>query len=198
MNIARTQKRIDQIVTAATQCIVENGYDNLTMQRISEYSGLSRGAINHYFKTKQDILVAVLNALDKQLFNMVDTEVRKASQVEDHMRLRISLTLSAAKEDPVFIYLTTDFLALAMNNSVHGEGIRKFLRKYRHLSSLGLKPGFTNGKYRKVDPESIGAIVMAAILGIGIQWILDKGSFNYDDVAKTAEDMIMFYLQKKE
>lgn len=198
MRKEHAQKRIDQIIDATSRCIADNGYENLTMQTISEYSGLSRGAINHYFKRKEDILVAVLQSLDRKLFDMVDAKVRNASQVEDHMRERLSVTFQLTKEDPVFMYLITDFLALAMNNPIHGDGIRKFLKKYRYLSSVGLRPGLASGKYREVNPQSIGAIVMAVIIGIGVQWVLAKDAFNYDEVAKIAEDMVMLYLHKKD
>ena len=53
-----------------------------------------------------------------------------------------------------------------------------------------------SGKYREVNAISIGAIVVALTIGIGIQWILDKNSFDYDEVARIAEDMVMFYLRK--
>jgi len=84
-----------------------------------------------------------------------------------------------------------------MSNHVHGEGIRKFLKKYRHLGSAGLRPGLESGEYREVEPEEIGAISMALIIGIGIQWVIDKEAFDYDKVAKIAEDMIMDYMRTK-
>lgn len=199
MNKDRAEQRIDQIVEATFSCIADKGYENLTMQSISEYSGLSRGAINHYFKKKEDILVAVLEALDRKLFKLVDDKLKDASRLEteDYMRIRLNVTFELAKDDPAFMYVITDFLSLAMNNPVHEKGIRKFFKKYRYLSSVGLKPGLESGEYRKVEPESIGAIVMAVIFGVGIQWVLDRGSFDFDEVTKIVEDMIMLYLQKK-
>lgn len=199
MNKDRADQRIDQIVEATFSCIADKGYENLTMQSISEYSGLSRGAINHYFKKKEDILVAVLEALDRKLFKLVDDKLKDASRLEteDYMRIRLNVPFELAKDDPTFMYVITDFLSLAMNNPVHEKGIREFFKKYRYLSSVGLKPGLESGEYRKVDPESIGAIVMAVIFGVGIQWVLDRGSFDFDEVTKIVEDMMMLYLQKK-
>ncbi|MBW2082066.1 MAG: TetR/AcrR family transcriptional regulator [Deltaproteobacteria bacterium] len=196
----KSEERIDQIIDATIRCIVEKGYENLTMQAISEYSGLSKGAINHYFKRKEDILVAVLKGFDRKLFKLVDDKVRNASDVKDHMRFRLRITFDLAKNDPIFMYLITDFLALAMNNPIHGEGIKKFLKKYRYLASLGLRPGLKEGLYRDVNPESIGAIVLGMIIGIGVQWILakDDSDFAFDEVAKMIEDMIMLYLEKKD
>jgi AcrR family transcriptional regulator len=190
------QERIDQIVDAVIRCIADNGYENLTMQSISEYSGLSRGAINHYFKKKEDILKTVLKAVDQKLFKKVDDRIKSSSDVKDYMRYRLSVTFELAKEDPAFIYVLTDFFALAANNPAHDKGIKDFLKKYRYLSGAGLKPGLKNGKYREVNAISIGAIVVALTIGIGIQWVLDKNSFDYEEVAKMAENMVMSYLRK--
>jgi AcrR family transcriptional regulator len=200
MNKDRADQRINQIVEATIRCIADSGYENLTMQSISDYSGLSRGAINHYFKKKEDILVAVLATLDRKLFKLVDDKLKDTSHLEtdDYMRLRLSLTFELAKDDPAFMFVITDFLSLAMNNPVYRDGIRKFFKKYRYLSSVGLKPGLESGEYRDVIPESIGTIVMAVIFGVGIQWVLDKESFDFNDVTKIAEDMVMIYLQKKD
>ena len=191
------QERIDQIVDAVIRCIADNGYENLTMQSISEYSGLSRGAINHYFKKKEDILKTVLKAVDQKLFKKVDDRIRSSSDVKDYMRFRLSVTFELAKEDPVFMYVLTDFFALAANNPAHDKGIKDFLKKYRYLSGAGLRPGMKNGKYREVNAISIGAIVVALTIGIGIQWILDRNSFDYEEVAAMAENMVMSYLRRQ-
>ncbi len=193
----KKEKRLSQIIDAAYQCIADKGYENLTMESISEYSGLSRGAINHYFKKKEEILASIILHLDRNLFKLVDDKIKDATKIEDYMRFRLSGSLDLAKDDPLFIKVITDFLALAMSNPVHGEGIRKFFKKYRHLASVGLKPGLENGKYRKVIPEQIGAIAMAVIIGIGIQWVIDEKAFDYEKVAKIAEDMIMLYMETK-
>jgi AcrR family transcriptional regulator len=194
----KKEKRLSQIIDAAYQCIADKGYENLTMESISEYSGLSRGAINHYFKKKEEILASIILHLDRNLFKLVDDKIKDATKIEDYMRFRLSGSLDLAKDDPLFIKVITDFLALAMSNPVHGEGIRKFFKKYRHLASVGLKPGLENGKYRKVIPEQIGAIALAVIIGIGIQWVIDEKAFDYEKVAKIAEDMIMLYMETKD
>ena len=191
---------MDQIIEATFRCITERGYENLTMQTISEYSGLSRGAINHYFKRKEDILVAVLANYDRKLFKVVDDKLKDKLNLdaEDYMRIRLSGTLELAKDDPAFMNVIVDFLSMAMSNPVHRRGIRRFFKKYRRLSSVGLKPGFENGIYRNVKPEIFGAIIMAVIFGLGIQWVIDKDSFNFDEVTKIAEDMVMLYLKKED
>lgn len=194
----KKEQRVSQIIDATFRCIADKGCKNVTLECIAEYSGLSRGAINHYFKKKEEILASVISHLDHKLFKLVDDKIKDATKIEDHMRFRLSGSLDLAKDDPLFIKVITDFLALAMSNPVHGEGVRKFFKKYRRLASVGLKPGLESGKYRKVVPEQIGAIAMAVIIGIGIQWVIDENAFDYEKVAKIAEDMIMLYMETKE
>ncbi len=53
------QTRAD-IVECARQLFYEHGYDGTSFSAIVEASGLVRGNIYHYFKTKDDILQAVI------------------------------------------------------------------------------------------------------------------------------------------
>lgn len=196
MRSEKSQKRIEQVIDAVIRCIAENGYENLTMQAISEYSGLSRGAINHYFKRKEDILVAVLDSVDQRLYQMVDDGVRASEDIETHMRYRLTGTFELAKDDPAFMNVIVDFISLAMTNPLYGERIKSFLRKYRKLAGAGLEPGLDSGEFRSVNRQAIGAVVVALTIGIGLQWIMDKDSFEYQEAAKIAEDMVIAYLKK--
>ncbi len=81
--------RRQQIVKATLKCISDLGYNNVTMQIISSYSGLSKGAIHHYFKSKGDILMAAFRELDSKLYESVDTKVKKAKSTRDYLSTRI-------------------------------------------------------------------------------------------------------------
>ena len=54
-----------KIIDAAMKLFLEKGYENTTMQDIVEASGMSKGAIYHYFKSKQEI-VAYLSDYEKE------------------------------------------------------------------------------------------------------------------------------------
>ena len=46
----------NKIISSAAKLFSERGYDETTLQDIMKLSGLSKGAIYHYFKSKQEIL----------------------------------------------------------------------------------------------------------------------------------------------
>lgn len=194
----KSEERISQIIEGTFKCIYEKGYSNVTMQAISQYTGLSKGAINHYFKKKEDILVAVLKELDRKLFKNVDEKVRGSEQIKDHLRFRLSGSFELTKLDPTLMYVLLDFLSLSISNDKYGKIVKRFFKKYRYLSSVGVESGLQAGVYRDVNPRDIGVIVVAIIIGIGVQWILDEDGFDYERVTKIIEDMIIKYLEENE
>jgi AcrR family transcriptional regulator len=48
-----------QILAGARKAFAEHGYDGATVARLEEATGLSRGAIFHYFENKNDLFVAL-------------------------------------------------------------------------------------------------------------------------------------------
>src|SRR5437016_1230671 len=53
--------RREQIVDAASAVIAEQGIQNLSLSEIEKKVGMSRGQLMYYFKTKEDILLAVFD-----------------------------------------------------------------------------------------------------------------------------------------
>src|SRR6059058_567434 len=56
-----TQDHLDarraEILDGARRAFAEHGYDGATVARLEEATGLSRGAIFHYFENKKDLFV---------------------------------------------------------------------------------------------------------------------------------------------
>ena len=51
---------VDKILEASQRLFLEKGYDNTTIQDIvNELDGLSKGAIYHHFKSKEEIMSAL-------------------------------------------------------------------------------------------------------------------------------------------
>lgn len=64
-----------QIIETAIRCLVKYGYHDTTYIRISEESGISRGAMRHHFPSRVDIMKAAI----KHLHNKRLAAFRKAA-----------------------------------------------------------------------------------------------------------------------
>lgn len=59
----------EKIIQSAFSLFSSKGYDSTSTQDIINLSGLSRGAMYHHFKTKEDILRSVTKELYSQMNN---------------------------------------------------------------------------------------------------------------------------------
>ncbi len=55
------EQTIEQILNISTALFIENGYEKTTIQDIIDKLKMSKGAIYHHFKSKEEILDAVIN-----------------------------------------------------------------------------------------------------------------------------------------
>lgn len=61
-----SEQTIERIVAAAFALFVEKGYENTSIQDIIDHlGGLSKGAIYHHFKSKEEIFNAVAQKIDR-------------------------------------------------------------------------------------------------------------------------------------
>lgn len=61
---------INRILDTATELFLEKGYENTTIQDIIDSLGdLSKGAIYHHFKSKEEIVEAVSNRFTEKIYN---------------------------------------------------------------------------------------------------------------------------------
>jgi AcrR family transcriptional regulator len=59
--------RREQIVEAAASIIATQGIQNLSLSEIEAATGMSRGQLTYYFKTKEDILLAVFDRMVRRM-----------------------------------------------------------------------------------------------------------------------------------
>lgn len=77
--------RRDEIVKAATKVFFEKGLQNATMDEIAEAAELSKGTLYLYYKSKEDLYLAVMNVGSTILFDMFDRSVSKTSSTIERL-----------------------------------------------------------------------------------------------------------------
>ncbi len=87
-------KTRDRIVATADELFYQNGFEQTSFADIAEIIGISRGNFYHHFKTKDEILTAVINrrlAKTKQLLhNWEDAAATPADRIKCFIRILIA------------------------------------------------------------------------------------------------------------
>ena len=64
---AQKRKRERSIVEAATRVMTGRGYDSMTMDEVAREAGLAKGTLFLYYKTKEDLLLAIFAGMVEAL-----------------------------------------------------------------------------------------------------------------------------------
>lgn len=86
------------LVDVARQLIAKNGLENTTMNEIAVASNKGRRTLYTYFKSKEEIYMAVIQAELKRLYERMEEVARKSISPEEKMVQLIFAHLEAVKE----------------------------------------------------------------------------------------------------
>src|SRR5947208_3144752 len=112
-----------EIVDAAVAVINEQGIQNLSLSEIEKKVGMSRGQLTYYFKTKEDILLAVFDRLiDLMNQQHGETEIDQFPWL-DIVRHVLDIVLADPPALPEFHALQHTFLS----QTSHREDFRQRL-----------------------------------------------------------------------
>lgn len=81
-------ERRQQVLEAASRCLVKHGLAGSTLERIAEESGLSRSHIRHYVGNRDDLLLALVDWVQER-----DDRVFAASVAQAPPQERLSIAL---------------------------------------------------------------------------------------------------------
>lgn len=147
---------VEKILDAAQRLFLEKGYDNTTIQDIvDELDGLSKGAVYHHFKSKEEILDAVG---DRMFFTNNPFEaVRGRTDLNGLQKLQEAVRLNQANEASV--NMTVQSIPITKNPRLMVEMVESNLRiltpYYRELLEEGRKDGSVSTEYVREIAELI-------------------------------------------
>lgn len=93
------EETVNLILEVATRLFMEKGYEHTSIQDIiNELGGLSKGAIYHHFKSKEDILVAVTDKMTEES-NKILEEIRDRADLTGKEKLKMIFKKSVNRTD---------------------------------------------------------------------------------------------------
>ena len=115
-----------RVIDAAVACILERGFYRATSNEIARRAGVTWGVIQHYFGTRERLMLAVLNDATRRFSEMVDS----AEITGDTLDERLSAYLSALASyygEPFYLVSLQIVLNLTHDPATSDETIRTLL-----------------------------------------------------------------------
>jgi TetR/AcrR family transcriptional repressor of bet genes len=179
-----------RLIEAAIRGIARHGFSGLSVSRLVEYSGLSRGMVNLHFKRKQELLLQVL----KHLADLYRTGWQAALERvgNDPAKRLAALIEYDATRDGHSSDIMTAWLAFrqeAITNPIYRPYCdtreAAFFGALKSLCTAMIK----EGGY-KMTPEVAALGITYLLEGLWLDWALDARRYD----AKTGRDVCYAHL----
>ena len=127
---SRGQRRRQEIIESAIYLIQENGYQGVTLREVAKRINIRIGNLQYYFRTKQDLLLAIFEHQRSIHSDNFQQSILEASSKSAQLLMLIDRCLISIKNSNVQLWRL--LVALAQ----HDEDAAKVLRKeQQHLHS---------------------------------------------------------------
>ena len=156
----------ERILQAAFTVLSREGYENTSIKEIAEEAGVAQGLVHYYFKSKQQLVLAVLMAVCQEMELKDAAGEAGALAAFDQFK---SMLRSARDTHALYIQL----IGVGLHDTEIGAGVRDFIRADRgHTEQIAR----TVLAEREADPtpaRAIAGAVWGGVLGIMVQHLFD-------------------------
>jgi AcrR family transcriptional regulator len=171
-----SDERRAQILNAAEGVFTRKGFEDARMEDIAEKTGLGKGTLYLYFKSKDDIIFAILDRVFQHEFSQLqDVNDQAGTATEAISRLTEILTrdiVGMLRLVPI-IY---NFLALAFRNKAVRRSLKEYVRRYLDILIPIVQRGIDSGEFRPVDAREVAIAAGAIIEGTLLLWAYDSSA----------------------
>lgn len=186
-----SDERKVQIINAAEGVFTRKGFDEARMDDIAEETGLSKGTLYLYFKSKDDLIIAILDRIfqrEFKAFEQIDLSTMSATET-------INLFVDTVSKDVKIMLrlmpIAYEFLALAFRNKTVQKALKVYVNRYMDILVPIIENGIASGEFKEVDPREV-AIAMGAILeGTILIWVYDKSLVNPEENIRSGIKLLL-------
>lgn len=193
---AHEQEQRDRILEAATRCFAEHGYHEATIQVICDRAGLSKGGLYTYFRSKDEILAALIdgNLREAQRWATSVSE-RGASAVQRLERIADTLIEQVLEGDGRAAHspsLMLEVWAEASKDPKLGELLAEGHAWWRTFIGQIFREGIASGEFRPdIDPDALAGIFVAMFDGLMLQESLTKTKVSWRHIVATLRQALL-------
>ncbi len=186
-----SEERKDQIMAAAEEVFTKKGFNDARMEDIAEETGLSKGTLYLYYKSKDAIIIAILDRIFQREFKIfANLDLTNTSATEAIW----DLTETISKDVKMMMRLmpiTFEFMGLAFRNKFVQKAFKSYFKYYLDILTPIIEQGIKSGEFREENAHEI-ALAMGAIMeGTILLWVYDKSAVNPEEHIKSGMKLLL-------
>ncbi len=192
-NEERREQSVQQVLSAALQLFVSQGYENATIDAIAAKAGLTKGAVYFYFKGKAALLHALLDEAEA-LYADIFTRMR-ASPDGPVEQLRMFVDWCAAtgakNQELLVLPILVSLQALGRDPTIAAHVGRMYDRYHAEMSRIATEGQALGVFDDKVAIRERAAVLVALTDGMLLEWYRFADVLDGRALAESAKAQIL-------
>ncbi|MDH6227705.1 MULTISPECIES: TetR/AcrR family transcriptional regulator [Streptomyces] len=178
-----------RLLAAATRLFAERGYDRTSVQEIVEAAGVTKGALYHYFGSKEDLLHEVYARVLRLQQERLDHFARMDAPVERRLRdaaADVVVTTIDNLDDASIFFQSIHHLSPEKNKQVRAER-RRYHEQFKGL----IEEGQESGVFSRATPASLVVDYHFGSIHHLSTWYRPNGPLSPREVADHLADLLL-------
>jgi AcrR family transcriptional regulator len=194
--------RREQITDAAVAIIADQGIQHLSLSEIETRAGMSRGQLTYYFKTKEDILLAVFDRLLQQMRERALAGDGSGKKCPMHgtgwERLEpfLSFFLLTPPAAPEFHALQYTFLSQIGHREDFRQRLASLYEEWRSHMAKDLDADLKQRSHGPaVSPRTFASLIQSILHGLAMQRAADPGAYDRQEMHDLCLHLLSSFLR---
>ena len=183
--------RRNQILDAATTVFVRQGFQHARMDDIVEESGLSKGTLYWYFKSKEDIINAILRRLFTGDLENLESLVQAEGTASERLIRLTNDRVIGMKRMSSLVPIIFDFYAVAVHQQWVQQFIGEYFKHFRKLLETLIQQGIDRGEFRPMNAKEASISLASMYEGLTIHWLMDPQTVQWDILSESSIPMLL-------
>ncbi len=171
-NKEHSARRRNEILNAAIKAFARKGLSGTSMDDIVRESGLSKGAIYWYFKSKDEIIMELMTTFFSsgmpELKQLVNSSGSASAKLRDFLELAVAETNKMMQFRPV----VQELYVLALRDKTVKKLAKKEFEGYHKMLESIITRGIDQGEFKKVEPHQVANSILSLMEGTILIWSL--------------------------
>lgn len=176
--------RRTSVLLAARRCLAREGLDRLTMRMIAREAGVSLGTVTYYFRSKEDLLTAVLFNVAEQFDRSIEDSC--PGEADPYKKLLAyvanSLPVDQLMRELWLVWL--EFWNRASRTPELSPLHYELYGRWRREVAGILEAGIDAGHFRQHDTELFAKMLLAVIDGLAVNAVVGDPEVSSDEMSK--------------
>ncbi|MBI4729966.1 MAG: TetR family transcriptional regulator C-terminal domain-containing protein [Acidobacteria bacterium] len=180
----------ERIIRTAYRLIGDRGLHGVSLDRVAEVAGVSKGLILYHFKTKENLILATMRWVLSEVAERIRGGMAGRSAAAERILAMIDVIFVGAKANRRFYVTYLDLTDQAARIDRFGELSATFRAIVNGLYADVIRDGVAQGSFRVADIDEAAMTLRAIVDGLFVQWLQEEDAATahprYRDTCKRA------------